>query len=982
MLFAILVNAQVKGRVTDEKNNPISGVTVKNKASKATTVTDFDGQFSIKATANDVLVFSNIGYGSKEQKVGNNTTLNISLTSENSKLEEVVINVGYGTQKQKNLTNSISSIKNDAFDDRPLYNVGQAIQGNAAGVQVVQPSGKPGVGLNINIRGLNSIQSGVNPLYVIDGIQTYDSSGVNTEDILDIQILKDATATAIYGVNGSAGVVLITTKRGKANRNQFNFSTYIGFSKVAKNIDVLNMEQYKTLMTETGNVGDANNPLYTGINTNWSDEVFQTGQDKNVDFSYAGGTDKMKAYASLGYQEMEGVVSPAIFKRLSGKINLDIDGGKWLKAHVNMNLIHTNTKNTSDNTNANYGGVILSALTTQPFLPIYSDQLTGRAKDASGNYADGYKDGQFTPNPLASLENPVAFQSRQDDTETYRYLGNVSFDVNLAKNLVWKPASTIDMSRSVNEYFVDAYRSSYGRSFGATDVTKRGTGTENIWNNYSINLEHTLNYALKKGDNDFTFLAGSSFQKFNFHSYKTSGYGFAEDLRKLDLDQMRYIDKNNTYEVEREKSYISYFGRMTYNYKGKYLLNGVFRASGSSQLAEGNKWGYFPGISGAWIISNESFLKGSTKISEVKLRGGWGKSGNISGLGEYAWYGLYPESYYVNTNQSQSNYENLDLTWETTTDINLGLDLGFFNNRIKLSTDVFKRNTINLINRIQPGANTSSPWLVYNAGELENKGLEFVLNTQNFVGNFKWNTNFNISFYKNKLLTTGYQPKDYYGPDNINQVQANESLGNFYGYVSNGVNPTTGNLEFKDLNGDGTITPADRAVIGNALPDYTFGLTNNFSYKGLSLDVLVTSSQGNDIYNQSRIDLEGMLDQKNQSTAVLNRWTTPGQITDIPSAKSSYSGLRATAASSRWIEDGSYVRLKSITLAYNFKPKFLGLQSLKLYATAQNVYTWTKYSGFDPEVSAYGGNSGTARGIDYGTYPQVKSYTFGVKASF
>lgn len=963
---------EIKGTVTDSKDKqPLSGANVVVKNSKKGVKTDLDGSYSIKVNANDVLVFSSIGYTSKEIKVDNAQVLNITLVEEVNKLEEIVINVGYGTQKKKNITSAISTVRSEAFDDRPLYNVAQALQGNAAGVNVVQPSGKPGVGLDIRIRGLSSINSGNNPLFVIDGVQTYDSSGISTDDIVDIQVLKDATSTAIYGVNGSAGVVLITTKKGKTNKNTFTFSSYFGTSKIVKNIDILNPTQYKTLMGEisSGYLGYINQPKYAGINTDWSDLIFRNGEDQNYDFSYSGGSEKIKAFASLGYQQTKGIVEPAKFSRLSGRINLDVDATSWLKAHANLNLIHTKLNNTSDNNSANQGGVILSTLTTPSFLPVYADELVG------GAVANGQLPGQFAANPVASLENPVSFQSRQEDTDTYRYMGNLSLDITLAKNLVWKPSSSVDLSRSVYDYFVDSFRSNYGRGEPGSLPETRGIGRQHTAVNYNWNLENTLNYNIKSENHDLNLLVGASIQKQRYDQLKIEGTGFAPDIRSLDISQMMIILDKPSDTIAREKNYVSYFGRATYNYKGKYILNAVFRASGASQLAKGNKWGYFPGVSAAWIISNEDFLKNSSKISELKLRGGWGQTGNISGVTEYSSYGLLGDDH-----GTLQNYKNTDLTWETTTDLNIGLDVGIINNRIKLTADAFKKITTNLFNDITVA---NIPYY-YNGGKLENKGLELGLNTINFKGNFSWNTNFNISFIKNKILEMGrYNPVDYKGYEGVNRIAEGISLGDFYGYIVDQVNPATGILEYKDINGDGVVNTNDRTTIGNAMPDYTFGMTNTFSYKGFSLDVLFTGSQGNDIFNASRIDLEGMVDNKNQSTAVLDRWTTAGQITDIPVAgPSNFQGISATANSNRWVEDGSYVRLKAATLGYNFKKLFFGLTSLKLYATGQNLVTWTNYSGFDPEVSAYGGNTGTSQGIDYGTYPQVRTFIFGLKAGF
>ncbi len=967
--IAAFVNAQtieIKGTVTNSKDKqPIFGANIVVKNSKKGVTTDIDGNFNIKVNPNDVLVFSNVGFTLKEIKVEKSQVLNVSLIEEANKLEEVVINVGYGTQKKKNVTSAISTVKSDAFDDRPIYNVAQALQGNASGVNVVQPSGKPGVALDIRIRGLSSIQSGNNPLFVIDGVQTYSSDGLNTDDIVDIQILKDATSTAIYGVNGSAGVVLITTKKGKANKNIFNFNSYYGSSEIVKNIAILNPDQYKSLMAEISPtyVSDANNPLYAGINTDWTKKVFQTGQDQNYNLSYAGGTEKIKAFVSLGYQDTQGIVKPSNFKRLSGRINLDVDATTWLKAHVGMNLINTQLNNTSDNNSANQGGVILSALTTPAFLPVYADDLVG------GAVAGGQLPGQFAANPTASLENPVSFQSRQEDTNGIRYLGNLSLDVTLLKNLIWKPSSSIDMSRNVYQYFVDSYRSNYGRNNNSTDVTTRGIGREHTASYSNRNLENTLNYSIKSENHDLNLLVGNSIQKERYDQLKIEGTGFDPSLRKLDISKMMYTDPKASDTIATEKNYVSYFGRATYNYKEKYIVNGVFRATGASQLAAKNKWGFFPGVSAAWIISNENFLKNNTTVSELKLRLGWGQTGNISGVGPYSSYGLLGDD-----GGNLLNYINTDLSWETTTDINIGIDFGMIDNRIRLTADTFKKTTTDLINTIY----IEGAAYVYNAGKMENTGLELALNTINFKGDFNWNTNFNITFIKNKILEMGLQPIEYSGYQNVNRLEKGQPLGNFYGYVVDRVNPATGILEYKDINGDGAITPQDRTIIGNAMPDYYFGFTNTFSYKGFSLDVLFTGVQGNDVFNASRIDLEGMQNSKNQSIAVLDRWTTPGQITNIPKAHDATS----TLASDRFVEDGSYVRLKAVTLGYSFNKLFWGLNSLKFYATGQNLVTWTNYSGFDPEVNSSNSNNGTAQGIDYGTYPQVRTFIFGLKAGF
>lgn len=959
----------VNGNVVDSKNKqPLPGVAIFAKNTQDGVVTDLDGNYSIAINPNDTLVFSFLGFVSQEVLITQSQTLNISLSEGASSLEEVVV-VGYGTQKKALVTNAIASVGAASFDDRPITSVGQALQGNAAGVTVVQSSGKPGGALDIRIRGLNSIVSGVNPLFVIDGVQTYSAEGVNTDDIVDMQILKDATATAIYGINGSAGVVLITTKRGKADKHVFGFSSYIGTSEIVKNIEVLNLDQYKTLMSELSSsyVEQANAPKYAGINTNWSDEVFRTGQDENYELSYSGGAKKLRVFTSLGYQNTKGIVRPSRFARYSGRLNLDYDVNSWLKVYANVNLIKTELANTSDNNSANQGGVILSALTTQQYLPIYADDLVGGAE------ANGQLPGQFASNPIASLENPVSFASRQEDTHVNRILGNLGFEVRLMKNLVWNQSTTIDRSSSEYEFFVDSYRSNYGRNNDNPDIATRGIGRQYLTKNLNLNFENTLEYLTRTDDHELKVLLGSGIQHFGFNQDQLEGIGFGLDLRTLDLGQM--MDTTHARIIEREKNTVSYFTRVTYNFMDKYVINGVFRASGSSQLAKGHKWGYFPGISAAWLVSKEPFFGNNELISLLKLRAGWGQTGNISGIPEYASYGLAAFNFANPDALEQINYTNEDLTWETTTDINIGVDLTMFDYRVKFTSDIFKRNTNDLLFRLK----IEGKDYLYNAGEVENKGIEFSLNTHNIRSqNLNWNTNFNISFLKNKVIEFGKNRYESYGYQGVNLIEGGQPLGNFFGYAVEQINPSNGNIEYRDIDGGGFLNAADRTIIGNAMPDFTFGFTNSLSYKGISLDVLITGSQGNDIFNASRIDLEGMQDPKNQSVAVLQRWQKEGDITNIPRANDP----NAVLASDRFIEDGSYARLKSVTLSYNFQKMFWGLSSMKIYATGQNLATLTNYSGFDPEVGSNNESTGVARGIDYGTYPQVRTFIFGLKIQF
>ncbi len=983
MFFVFITSVQaqksISGKVVSD-GIPLVGANVLVKDSNIATTTDFDGKFVLNVSKESkLLIVSYVGYVTKEVQISDNEIL-VTLVEEISQLKEVIVNVGYGTQKKKNLTNAVSTVKSDAFDSRPILSVAQAIQGNASGVNVVQTSGKPGASFDVRIRGLSSINSENSPLYVVDGVQTKDISGLNTEDIVDLSILKDATATAIYGVNGSSGVVIITTKKGKADKNDFQFSSYLGFSKAVNNVDVLNLSDYKTLLGEINPsyLITANDAKYTGIYTNWQDKILRTGVDQNYNFSYAGGTDKIKFYGALGYQLMDGIITPSEYKRFSGKINVNANLTSWLKSDLSMNIIQSDGSYISDNNSVGQGGAIMSALVTPSFLPIWGSQLNIRETNPDGSYKDGYKDGQYAVNPYQSgWENPVSLLARQNNTAVNRYLSSISFDVNILHNLVWKPMLSFDLTRSDNVQFVDPYSNVWGRNGDDNPTSIKGRGSNTVENNDNWNFENTLNYSLKFENSELNLLGGMSMQKNDYTKNANSGTGF--DIQQTHYDFDAATNQSVEFRENKVRS-LSYFGRVTYSFNNKYIVNGVFRESGASQLSKGNKWGFFPGVSAAWIISNEDFLKNVTTISELKLRAGWGKTGNLSGLPAYSSFDLNYTNPLTNVT-TLDQIGNPDLKWETTTDINLGLDLGVFNNRVRFVADLYKKNTKDLLQIIYfPGF--TKPYY-YNAGEIENKGLELSLNTRNFTGDFKWNTNFNISFNDNKVVKLGllkklpFQNLSSVG-ESVILLTEGSPLGSFYGYKVDKVDPATGSLLYQDINGDGQISPDDRTIIGNPNPDYTFGFSNDFSYKGFSLDALITGSQGGDIFNASRMDLTLMNNYNNQSTEVLNRWTTPGQITNVPRANDPNS----LHVSDRFVEDGSYIRLKAVTLGYQFKLESLKVNTVKVYVTGQNLYTITNYKGFDPEVGAFNNATGIGQGIDLGTYPQVKTFIFGVKANF
>lgn len=965
LLFAVFqASAQdsVTGTVTTASGESLPGVNVLLKGSTIGTITDVDGNYRINATEG-TLIFSFIGYAGQEVEIAGRSVVDVVMEEDVTTLEQVVV-VGYGSQKRKDITTAVVVVGEEAIEDRPMVSAAEALQGKAAGVQVVQPSGKPGGDISVRVRGATSVLAGNEPLYVVDGVPTTDIRGLNPNDISSMSVLKDAASASIYGARAANGVVLITTKRGAANAPAIRFNAYTGFSTLRKQIDVLNTAQYRDLMEEVLGPGSVD-PSITH-DANWSDRVFGTGKNESYQLSFSGGSDNARYMISGNYLNQEGIVAPAEFDRYSVRVNLDNDVKDWLKVGTSLNFISSKTKDTPDNLSSGRGGVIMSALNTPPFLQVYNP-------DGSG---------QFDPNPFQpSWENPVAYMEGPDqEAIDNRLFGNVTGEVYFNEDLTFKTNLGIDIGTHQWDYYLDPFRTVYGRQ-------QNGVGQADKTNSASWLWENTLNYEKTIGKNTFSLLGGTSIQRFKSNQSFLSGSDFPADA------SVRTINAANTMSGTtsiNEWSLASFFGRATYDYDGRYLLTASLRRDGSSKLA--NRWGTMPSVSAGWRVSSESFMDGVDAIDDLKLRVGYGVNGNQEGISNYAQYGLISYSRRQPTDplsgpaSQQISYGNPDLKWETTTQTNFGVDLALLQSRLVFTFDAYVKKTEDLLLDVQLGSGAGDITNIQtNAGSIENRGLELNVSSINTDNELRWNTDFNISFNRNKVTGLKFTEVYYYGRVYSNNqdvaiVREGLPLGTFFGYVSEGVDPETGDMRFKDVNGNGIIDPDDRQVIGDAQPDFTFGLTNTLSYKRFDLNIFFQGSVGNDVYNATRVDLEGMFDSKNQSTAVLNRWTPENTNTDIPRA----GNINNVRNSSRFVEDGSYVRLKAITLAYNFNPEFLnkfGVNKLSLYTTGQNLLTFTNYSGFDPEVNAFG-RSATELGVDYGTYPQSRTVTFGVNLEF
>jgi TonB-linked SusC/RagA family outer membrane protein len=961
ILFSIYLTAQVSGTVTSDKGEPLIGTTVLLKGTDTGTVTDLDGKYELPANKG-ILVFSSIGYATKEIEINGQSVINAVLTEESTLLESVVV-IGYGTQKKKDLTSAVVVVDEKVIKERPMVSAAEALQGTAAGVQVVQPSGKPGGDISVRVRGATSVLAGNEPLYVVDGVPTTDIRGLNPNDIASMTVLKDASSSSIYGARAANGVVLITTKRGKAGETLVSFNAYYGVTRLNKTIDVLSTRRYRELMDEI--IPGGLDPTWTA-NTNWNDKVFGLGSNQSYQLSVSGGTDKSRYLLSGNYLKSDGIVKPASFERYSLRLNLDNDIRSWLSVGTNINTILSNTKNTQDNASSGRGGVIMSALNTPPFLRVYK--------------TDG--SGQFDPNPFQpSWENPIAYMQGPEQLQRdNRLFGNTYVNVNFGKGFKFKSNLGIDFQTHQWDYYLDPFRTNYGRNQNGVGIADKST-------TYTWLSENTLNYSGESGKHQYTALIGSSHQKQSWNDSYLQGNDFPDDTAVKTLNAANTITGSTN---RSDWALASYFGRATYNYDGNYIFSASVRRDGSSKLA--HHWGVMPAVSFAWRVSSLDFFKDITAIEDLKVRVGWGRNGNQEGISNYARYGLInyyrrtPTSPLSGPSAAQVSYGNPDLKWETTDQTNLGIDLLMFNGRLTFTADAYLKKTSDVLLDVQLSNSLPITTIQTNAGSIQNKGIDLSLSTVNTNTSLRWTTDFNISFNKNEVTGLNYTDVYYFGRiysnnQDVSIVRKGLPLGSFFGYVSEGVNPETGNLKYKDLNNNNIFDPGDRTIIGNAQPDFVFGLTNNFSWKGFDLNIFIQGSYGNDIFNATRIDLEGMFDSKNQSVAVLNRWTPDNRITDIPRAIGN-GNVQNVLNSTRFIEDGSYVRVKSVTLAYNFTGNWLkkaGFSNLRLYTTGQNLFTLTGYSGYDPEVNAFG-RSATELGIDYGTYPHSMVVTMGIKA--
>ena len=959
----------VNGTVVDETGEPVIGATVMVKGTSVGASTDIDGKFSFTAEKGAKIIVTSVGYVSVEAKA--QPEMKITLKEDQALLDEVVV-IGYGQVKRRDVTTAISTIDKKDIQNRPMTTVGQALQGKAAGVQVVQGTGVPGAEPSIRIRGASSFNGENDPLYVVDGVVMSNIKYLSPNEIENMQVLKDASAAAIYGSRAANGVILITTKSADSEKAKVQLSASYGLTQVVNRMEVLNAKQYKELQDDI--VGGVALPDNLTDQTDWFDETYRTGSTQNYQVAVSQRAKTMSYYISGGYTRDGGIIKSSFYQRYNFRVKVDGEIKKWLKIGANVQYSDAmSNAGGAMGTGANKGGVVLSVINTPTYAPIWDPENPGQYYNnfyGMNNYGSPAEDQARTENTRYRLHYFIA-------------TGDLLFTI--LPNLTLKSTYTLRRNNGHDTTFVDPVATQTGRTSHGTGSDLRNTNTQQMWDN-------VLNYNLEIKKHRLDVMLGTSWTDSDYRNSWIYGSCY-RDASIGTLNAANKIAWDNTGTSVTEWGIMSFFGRLAYNFDSRYLVTANLRYDGSSRLKPGRRWKAFPSFSAAWRASEENFLKDVSWISDLKLRGGWGMAGNQAGIGEYAYLQRYSinriewfqaGNEYAVPSIVQSNLRTPDLTWETTTSTNIGVDFSIFNGRWQLNADWYYKKTTDMLMTVSlPAGSALASTIQRNEGTMTNTGFEFNIYSHNIQGEFSWATSLNMSFNRNRL--DDLQLKKIYTA--VNAPQSNEDiirnepgrpLSGFYGYIADGVDPETGDMIYRDLNGDGRISASDRTYIGDPNPDFTYGMTNTFSWKGFDLSIFIQGSYGNDIYNLSRHNTEGMFDGKNQTTKVLDRWRIPGQITDVP--KASFTLRNSTY----FVEDGSYLRLKNVTLSYNFSGKWMkkvGITRLQPYFTANNLLTWTKYSGMDPEVNQYG-NAGSTQGVDYGTYPHCRSYVFGVNVEF
>ncbi len=1000
---------KVSGKVTDENGEALPGVSVLVKGTRLGGVTDINGVYTINnVPKNAILQFSYIGMQTREVKAGSQSVVNTALSDDAIGLSEVVA-VGYGTVKKSDLTGAVSSISASQLKERSSTNVMQSLAGQVAGVQIQQTQGAPGSAPTIKVRGTSTITAGTSPLYVIDGfpMEGADMGNVSAQDIESIEILKDASSTAIYGSRGSNGVVLITTKSGKAGKTKVEISYEKGYQQLVRKVKMMNSQEFiqyyndahnNAWIAKGGNASDPNSvrPQSYQIptefitdpqkfqTTDWQDVLFKTAPSDNILLSISGGNEKTKFLISGGFIDQNGIVDNSKFKRYSIRSNMTHQILPSLKVGVNIGL--TKIDNKEYGTDGKSGAVSL-ALQNDPIFPVYNENGNLGFRDPASQWY------RFVPYGL-QLWHPYAL-TREIDKLSQRH--NVIFtsfaEYNFLKDFTFKTS----LGSSFNNNHYTEYQNA-GQKWGYS-AWNPAQGIDNSYYTFNWLFENTLSYNKTFGKHNVNALLGYSAQKNNYRETLITANSFPNDMVHT-LNAGKPVSATTS---ASDWSMISYIGRVNYSYRNEYLLTTTLRRDGCSRFGNDTKWGYFPSASLAWKVSEQDFIKNISWINSLKLRTSYGVTGNnlIPNYGaigqlqqtQYAWgssvsQGLYPQ-----------NISNSDLKWEKTSQFDVGFNLGMFSNRIYVEADYYNSITKDLLLNIPVPVLTGFTEQLTNIGKVRNTGFEFLITSKNLVGDFKWDTKFNVSLNRNKVLKLG--PNDapiYINNWGTTKTEVGQPVANYFGYVFDGVfmnqsqidnyphvsSTTPGDPKVKDVNKDKIIDEKDRTIIGNAQPDYTLGLTNTFTYKHFDLNIILQASVGNKILNSQSRFSKYYNGNRNGYASIVNYWKSVDEPGDGKTFKPniSYPGLQ-TQFSSFWVEDGSYLRISNVRLGYNFSTalmKKLSLESARLYVNVDNLFVFTKYLGYDPENSVFTDALNT--GNDYGAYPVPRTITFGLKLGF
>jgi TonB-linked SusC/RagA family outer membrane protein len=1002
---AVPQQKSVTGKVTDSSGAPLPGVTVLVKGTNNGTITDFDGRYALTNLPDHaVLVFSFIGMKSEEIQVRGESQIQVTMQEDAIGIEEVVA-IGYGTIKKSDLTGAVSPVNVGDMEKRRVAELGQALQGQVAGVQVTQSTGAPGDEINIRIRGEGTIGNN-NPLYVIDGVPSREISFLNPSDIQSMTVLKDASAAAIYGSRASAGVIIITTKSGEKGRSAFDVNFYYGIQNAVNLPHMLNAQQYLDVVEKAWN-----NSGYTGTNpytadkgrtdfanTDWLDEVFETGFSQNVQATASGGNEKLQYLLSAGYYDQDGIVvyNNDKYRRYNFRTNINANLTDRITVGTNMQLSYTIQDKLSSKGDS--PGIIRHALLRPPVIPVYKDvnDPTYSERDPFTDlpfYVHNNRDaGGWESDKYEWTQNPVALAYFTDDERSnFKTFGNLYGEVSLLKDhsLKFRTNLGVDLNFNHNKAF---YRN-FGDDDGGGNEIDKGTGRQNRPNgleesrgeSFTFTWNNTLSIQKAFDKHSINALVGSEFITNNESAISASRRRY-----EYDTNTFTYIDFGSTEQdlwnggSGSEWALMSYFASATYVYDSKYMLTANMRADASSRFAENNQWGYFPSISVGWKMNEESFMTQYDWLSDLKLRGSVGQLGNQE-IDNYAYLTLIKkdgDKYLI------SRYGNPDLKWETTTQYNVGLDAGLMKNRIYMSADYFVKKTSDILLPIGlPKIVGDVQPTIVNAGEVSNKGFEFSLTYRNSDHAFKYSINGNIATVKNKVEKLHPNLPSIIG--NVSRTEVGHPLNAYYGYVFDGIyqnqseisdhlydttNPTVvpGDIRFKDLNNDGKIDDNDRDFIGDPNPGLLYGLNLSGSYKNFDLAILFQGVAKVDRYNDSKKIVDYDTRPFNYTTAILDSWDGEGSTNTMP--RVSFTDNGSSKVSSIFVEDASFFRLKNIELGYSLEQfNKLGIKSLRFYISAQNVFTITNYSGLDPESTDL---------MDMGTYPQSRSCLVGVNVSF